>query len=360
MRTVPAVAALAVVLLGGSPAAAAPSDYVVVPERTAVTSDGDTQVVSVTIENLTDQELPVVPEKADKCTLPAATYTVPPRTERTLKIRMDGKDCKLAGVELSLQIGGHKTTVTVPQPGTVASTAKPPWELLNNFWIGLGVGAAGVLLGYVFWHGNPLRPMPGLANAKWDFKESWATNTTVITALFTGIFGTTGVLEAILGAKPPSTFSVIIVASAIAVGAVGAAPILLNTLRRRVPPTPGKTGDAPLQPTAIGLMLSAFVTISATAGQLAVLVFAARTLELGGPVKNWILGLGFAGWALLVGYTGVTLVNNLTAGASPAILPAGHARELQAKVAKEEDPARVVQDISEAVLRAREPRSVIL
>jgi hypothetical protein len=132
-------------------------------------------------------------------------------------------------------------------------------------------------------------PLKGL-EASWSFKDSWASTATVIAAAFAGVFGQSDVLEAIFGDDTAPVFALATVASAVAVGLVAAAPLVLQAAR-----TPES------EVTVWGLLSAAVLTLAATGGELAVIAIGASLLDLGG-FERLLPWLGLVGGTLLAGY----------------------------------------------------------
>jgi hypothetical protein len=137
--------------------------------------------------------------------------------------------------------------------------------------------------------------------AKWTLKDSWASNVTVIAAAFAGVFGSSGVVTALLGSSGNAILGLATVSAAVAVGAVGTAPLLLQIFQ--------VDGDV----TPAGLLLGAAVTMGATGGELAVICLGTRNLPLGGLqyVLPWV-GLIFGGLILAI-YAFTNMTRTLTA-----------------------------------------------
>ncbi|TDC92169.1 hypothetical protein E1161_14620 [Saccharopolyspora aridisoli] len=121
----------------------------------------------------------------------------------------------------------------------------------------------------------------------WDFKEYWASNLTLVTAVFTGLF--TDKLEILT--TNTTVLPVVMVTNGVAVGLLGAAPLVLTIAR-----TPeGETRIA-------GWLVASILALGAAGTQLGVLVWCAdRHLDLGDA--QWILRpLGALAVVLLVAY----------------------------------------------------------
>ena len=211
-----------------------------------------------------------------------------------------------------------------------------------------------LLVTYRTWAAPPERagekklsmPLPGL-DSSWKFSDSWAANATVVTALFTGLFGAKEVTTALLGEGTSDLLAVALVSAAVSVGLAGLSPMVLQALRTRTPKIPEKkdadgnpiTAETPagLYVTPLGLLLAAFLTITATGGQLAALLYALAKTEFG---SDWaILIIGLSAGLLLFWYAAAATDQNLTTGATlapptpPAPVAQASAVELPAGVA---------------------------
>ncbi len=132
----------------------------------------------------------------------------------------------------------------------------------------------------------------------WSLKDSWASNVTVISAAFAGIFGSSEVLKAVLGKDTTPVLALTTVSAAVAVGIVGAAPLILSVLR---------SGG---QVTPIGLLSGAAFTVGGTCGELAIIALGSRRLALGG-LERLLPWAGFAGELLLCVYAFRTMRESL-------------------------------------------------
>ena len=104
---------------------------------------------------------------------------------------------------------------------------------------------------------GPWEPLPNLGSS-WTFKESWASNATVVAATFTAVFGATDVTKTIFGeTDSKEVLAIVAFASAAALGLAGTAPLLLQIWRR----WNNKTDVTP-----IGIIFAGAVTLGATGG----------------------------------------------------------------------------------------------
>jgi hypothetical protein len=253
---------------------------------------------------------------------------LPPAVQKTVSLTLTGCHLKSGdGLRLLVSAQGQ---AAVEVPGSVAPSAKPQWD-----WLALSFGLAAlaalvlvVLVGGT-WSlgqaGHTLRtPLPGLTS-DYDFSKSWASNATVISAAFAGVFGASDVLKAIVGDKDDAIQAVVLVAAAVATALVVSGTLVVLATRS------GKTV------TSGGLMGAALVTTAGTGGQLGVLLLVAEDIELGR--FRWpALVLGTAGAVLLGTYVYRSLKESLTSGLvapTPAPAAALPPREVFDKMAEE-------------------------
>ena len=284
----------------GAPASVTIDD--VEPELTEADDGGWTASLGFT--NLTDAEITL------------AVAAVEPRTgcEPTLD------DPKLlpaahADVKLKLPAGCNAgedrvaVAVTTEPPGlarfSVSAKAAdeepgPNWEHLLVFPVGLVLAFGFVWGTWRMWCPPPntqdgIRPNPGDASsmleankppwngplefldATYSFKESWVSNVTALGAVLTGVFGSSDVIEAALGADAKDSIGLAIIGAAIAVGFIAAGTVIPLAL---------KAGNAKSF-TVIGILLGATVTLAGAVGEL--YVMAVTGLELDFGAAKWVL-----------------------------------------------------------------------
>jgi hypothetical protein len=148
---------------------------------------------------------------------------------------------------------------------------------------------------------GPFHPLPGLGSS-WSFKESWASNATVIAAVFTGLFGATEVTKTILGDDSKAVLALVAVAVAASVGLAGIAPMLLQSWRRTW------SGEV----TPLGVMLASVVTLTATGGELGLIADVVYDTKTVAPEA--VLGTGILGGVLLLFYAVAATLQNLETG----------------------------------------------
>lgn len=136
--------------------------------------------------------------------------------------------------------------------------------------------------------------------AKWTLKDSWASNVTVLAAAFAGFFGSSNVVKSLVGTSGSPILGLTTVSAAVAVAAVGAAPLLLQIFK--------VNGDV----TPAGLLIGAAVTMGATGGELAVICLGVRQLPLGG-VQHVLAWAGLIGGGLVLAvYTFTNMTETLS------------------------------------------------
>ena len=255
-------------------------------------------------------------------------------------------------------------TVTVGEIALPTLTTKPPDEP-NPAWLGLlgfvgtaVIGALVIGLTYRTWDGKPapastpagsaadtteptstsnlLGGLPGLP-ATWSFKESWATNATVIAAAFTGVIGVSDIADTLFADDADDVVALVAVGSAIAIGLVGAAPMTLQMLRN-------KAGEA----TPLGIIVAGIVTVSATGGELIAAIVAALNAGLGGTVGSWALVVaGTLALIVLGAYSSRATIQNLRTGVTP---PPKDAKKIVIEIPVlsrlGEEDRRLVQDLA--------------
>jgi hypothetical protein len=338
----------------GFPAAADDAAVLVADKDRKVTltgADDGTATAAVTLANPADAtpNVQVTPKSSavDGCTIDPDPEILEPHQQQNITLTFSAA-CDIdreAGTAFTLTVGGGDPFEMHANPPTEPS---PNWAAMGLIYLGAAVLALTLLFSsYKAWKPplsryqggrHPRMSLPGLA-ASWKFSDSWAANATVITALFTGVFGADKVTVALLG-KEGSTdlLAVALVSAAISVGLAGLSPMLLQMLRERfdeqpeVPAPPGPndatqkaradpefiagTTPADLYVTPIGLIAAAVLTLTSTAGQLATILYSVVETDF---AEDWILYLiGFLSLVLLGAYAWINTQQNLTTGATLA------------------------------------------
>ncbi|MEU4450951.1 hypothetical protein AB0F44_06455 [Nocardioides sp. NPDC023903] len=306
-----AIATTFVVLwIGVSAAGAAPADYVLSSDKATIEGD-DEPTVGITLINLTDQPATVelaTSEGGNNCV--PSDEELPARQETELTFTL--KDCDFGDektVALTLEVEGVTFKVTARN----GEESTPNWDILWTYTGSFGAGLLLIIAGWIWFlakppaalstknNVGPTTPLPYLG-ATWSFKDSWAANVTLVSAVFTGIFGSSDLLKSVTGAEAPSTLALITIASAIGVALVGLGPLVLQALR-----------NDKSEVIAGGLFLSAAIAVG-TAGGLALIIIRSVEGAVSGSAKYFLWGGGVLALALLAVYAVTSIRQNLITG----------------------------------------------
>lgn len=293
------------------PASAAPPDYVLATS-TAPIEDEDGQLsITLSFINLTDRPAIVALTTDDgggACS--PSTEELDPRRQEELTFSLD--ECDFGDrrtVALTADVEGVELSVA----GRLDDSGDPEWALLWTFAWTLGAGIVAVLLGWAGFRTNPPvdldvkprvrfgTPLPYLG-ATWSFKDSWAANVTLVSAVFTGLFGSSELLTAATGDEAKSTVALITIASAIGVALVGLGPLILQAAR-----------SDKAEVYAGGLFASAAVAVGASGGLALVIVRAVSPL-VDGLASRLLWTAALLGLLLLAVYAVTSVRQNLTTG----------------------------------------------
>jgi len=347
-----AVALIAGSICSGFAAPAIAQDAVLVSDNREVTlveGDNNTATSTVTLTNPTTDTPTVTAEPMSSAQVGCKIAADPERLEPlqqqkvTLKFSAACDVDREEGIEFKLTVGEGPPFNVQANPSKQPS---PNWIVVGGIYV------VAAILAFLFllratqkWTPPDTRwkeadkfrmSLPGLS-ATWKFADSWAANATVVTALFTGLFGTEKVTIAILGEEGSTDLlALALVSAAISVGLAGLSPMVLQMLRKRfdrqgpVPPKPpagSRVQDLNLKhiagPTPAnwyvtpwGLIAAAVLTLAATVGQLASILYGLLQTDF---AEDWILiVVGLVGLALLGGYAWTNTQQNLTIGATLA------------------------------------------
>jgi hypothetical protein len=366
-------------LFGVMGQAAADDSPVLIEEGNEVTmsvADG-TAMVTVTLENQSKRQLQVGarPGKGARpgCGItPVGPTTLRPHRQQkfTFALNSGCEPDRPRGTNVVIQAGGGKFAIHAnpplvdgpddgapPDTGTgtgtgtgsdpagseTATSISPDWGEVGVIYLVAFVTSTVVLVGAFFSWTEPVEragerrmrmSLPGLA-ASWKFSDSWAANVTVITAIFTGLFGADKVATELLGSEAAkSVLAIAIVSAAISVGLTGTGPMLLQALRGEFAERPpnmdgaGKPTTVATPPgfyiTPVGLLSAAVVTLTATSGQLATILIAVLETDFGDD--KILVAIGIVAGMTLLGYAVATTRQTLTVGAtlgkpSPPVRP---------------------------------------
>lgn len=329
-------------------------------ERAAGT--GGDETVDITLSNPSAQPVAIVaalaPGETTQVCKPVATKPASVAAQQEVTVTVTFADCPNdSDPTVRFVLNDDQGNSVLPHGATLVatppSTPTPEWAVLRWF---LYAGGAGFLIALVAWatwpavdlksrtraaggakptparlsHPGWRDPLPRLASG-WKFQDSWASNATVVAALFAGLFGATDVTTTILGSDAKKVLTTVAVAVALAVGLAAIAPMVLQACQT----------VAPAQVTPAGMVLASTLTIAATGGELWVTV-----LTVHGTVKlhhDWVIWVGVAGSLLVVAYAFSATWQNLSAGLDPdpndkpgpALIPVNAIRALVRDILKE-------------------------
>jgi uncharacterized membrane protein len=235
-------------------------------------------------------------------TVPAAqhakiTVTIPSACEVK-----DGFDFQIAATQ------GRATqaalTINAAKPGPRA----PNWGALVSFPIAFVVLIVMFVATFAMTKWKPTDQLAHL-EPKWSFTDSWVNTVTVAAGLLTGIFGSSGVVKALLGKDADDAVALATVGAAIAAAIIAASPLVVTVFK--------KGGNV----TIAGFFLAASLTLTGAFGELWVVGQAGAKLDLGGFQDNVILAV-VAAMLLLAAYAVRSLHEIVTTGLTTPPPPA--------------------------------------
>lgn len=290
-------------------ALADPGNYVLVSDKVELTRHDDgTATIEVSLINLTNVDAEVsaavTPEQKGCRAAVDSDGLLRRGRQSTFKITVTG--CSLPDKDpTNVNVVLDKTT-TLPTVSATPTGPDPDWHLMGVFLP--TVLGAGAVVALALLLSAPSEPTPQLKHLKdgWTLKDSVAADVTVLATAFTGIFGATDVLKA-LGDKTGSVLALATVASAVGLGLVGAASFVVQAFR--------KEGNV----TTLGLWAGSTLTLGGTAGQLWVVLLAARNLDLGSIGDVWLYAAGGLASLLLCLYGYTNTVFSLKAETKPPL-----------------------------------------
>lgn len=327
MRHHLAVAATLGILLAFAAPASANSQTAVTIGATEVKLEpaktgGGTATISLT--NLTDKSIrleQVEPPKGNpRCLVELDTGLLKPARTTSVTATI-ANACGAVTKALSFEIvpaGGVALPVDVLPP----ASNKVDWDLLAD-WFARSLIAAFVLMLAVYgaWMAAsgtlivPWESLPSLETS-WSFKDSWVSSVTAITALATGVLGSSEVVKAILGKDADESLAQATIGSAVALALIAAAGVVVLLFKT--------LGSGKF--TALGVLLGSAVALGAAGGQIGVIFESARGFDLGGREDRLDVYIVVA-LLLLAAYGFVSVLSVLIQGrqvtASPDPLPAG-------------------------------------
>lgn len=265
------------------------ANTIIVPGDTvqATRADDGTTTLKVSITNLGPSAVKPTLTPDDSCSSGTGDKTVPPSSQVSVTFVMV---CEPGG-----QVR-HATIESSTLTFSVAAEPSPKFGALWAFFWGFLPALGGVGLGYLTWRrhpgGNPPRAaqdarqrsssaaapeqpadgtwpppttlgssLPGLAN-DWKFSDNWAANIGLGSALFTGVFSTSGAAEQVLGEDSSAQLAVLTVAAALSAALVGCGPLMLVIWKRRYSDRYGVAKEH----TIVGVLAAATLVLTATFG----------------------------------------------------------------------------------------------
>ena len=332
-----------------SPAEATSGDVVIgAGPHEATPTDGSSAVLVLSVWNVSTAPLTLSLHDLTGCERPSEQPAVPASSQADVTFTMhcsDGDEQRTAILTATPTTG---TSTTVDVPFTLAARTGPDGGPMLLFLVGIGIGLAATLLPYWYWTRNPegnpdpsapsdtsdsrtsaerwatpqtsdpsadapksnivvrawkslSETLPGITK-DWSFVDNWASNAGLATALFTGVFAATDPLKVVLGTDASQAQSTIIIASALAVALIGAAPLLLVICKRRF----RKDHGVARHHTVGGVLAATLVVITASTG----LVLTAASV-LGGW---WPWTAAIAASAVLLVYSWKSIPQTLALG----------------------------------------------
>lgn len=298
------VIALVFLLFSGTPAVAVPADVIIDDVRPELSAAPDRKA-EFTLTNLTSTALkidvtPAVQEPNCRLGPPSPGELVP---AQPVKVSVTvPPSCTVAGTGLkfTVRVGTTPIDVTAMLP----EQAKPKWQVLQIYkWLFLVTFVLALLACLLLLVIRGKWVLSYLDSA-WSFKDSWAGNVTVIGGVLTGVFGTSGVVKALLGEDAESAVAPAVVGAAVSAAFVAAGPIVALSIK----------WDKKF--TTFGLFLAAALTMTGALGELWIVTIAALGLDLGGlQERAWTLGV--LGTVLLLWYGISTLYRAVVDGTTP-------------------------------------------
>lgn len=292
-----------------------------------LSATGDKLTGTLSVSNDSDASVPITVTPgggAAGCRITPSPESVAARRQSAITLTFTG--CKPeASTRLVMEVGSQRFDLVAdpegPSPDFRVLFAFPAAAVFGALVVGLAWRSSGA---DVPRSSGGVQMLPGLA-ATWKFTDSWASNATVITAAFSGVFGAKEVAAVVLGSKSDAVVSLAIVAAAVAVGLVALGPMLVQAARTWTDTRPEtKDGGSVTRRavpsgyyvTPLGLFLGGAVTLAGTVGQLVVLLIAVRGVISGTvSVAIGVLAVGVVAW-----YAAASTRQSLRAGSdlSPA------------------------------------------
>lgn len=152
---------------------------------------------------------------------------------------------------------------------------------------------------------KPNRPLESLG-ADWSFSESWASNITVGATIVTAVLASSDALTAVIGEEPTAALGICAVGAALSVALAAAGGLVNNA---------SKSKKVEGVPTALGVVLAAFFTLTAVFSEAGTVAFAAMDLKWG--VDDFWPRAGLTLATTLLVWYGIRSLSGMLAAADP-------------------------------------------
>jgi hypothetical protein len=288
-------------------------------EVTLAQADNGGWSTTVGLTNLTDGPVTVAAKASTpNCALEVGggTSKIPAAQHRDLTVSIPAP-CKASeGFSFVLTATSNETTQSFSVTAGRKEATVVDWSSLQCFLWALLASFIVVLCVLLIWHGNTtpdrqkrfdsehgFTDLTGLDKA-WTFKDSMVSSLTAASGLVAVVLGSSDFLKASLGAKAEAAIAVASIAGAIAVALVGAAGVLVLTLK--------KPSSASVS--AIGLCAGTVVALGAAGGQVWTIAILLNDLKINGLAEGVVWAATAAATALLIGYAWVSLAGLLEQG----------------------------------------------
>jgi hypothetical protein len=276
---------------------------------------------TVGLTNITDSDLSISAQPTTAaCDLEVGdgTAVLPAAQHAELTVSIPAMCEADDGIAFVLTASATGVNQRLPVTASPKSTPAVFWSSLLSFPVALLASFVLVAIVYLVWrkrtrnHGKESfrTPLKGL-EATWSFKDSMVSNLTAASGLVVLVLGSSEFLKTVLGKEAESAIGVAAIAGAIALALVGAAAVLVFTLKK----------PSERYITIGGLCAATVVGLGAAGGQVWSLTILVSDLDLGlvGQALVWV-GCVLAS-ALLFGYAFVSLYGLLEKGTKASDTP---------------------------------------
>jgi hypothetical protein len=271
--------------------------------------------LAIDVINTGTEPLALHLEPADGDCAPTADPILNPGRSTTITFTFPA-ECDPGDDGVKFTLTSDPATSTVELTAKRAADAQPAfeWDSFDAYLIALGIAAGLVMLG---WYFSKVGGDKWLAfDAKWTFKDSYASTTAVGAAVFTGLFGATDVLKAIFGDSDAKTLtSTALVGAALTAALAGVGPLLLTVLHA------GRPADRPDYERVLGVALASTCVFGGQLGFIWVMLGVVHDSSLtNNGVANATAAIAAV---LIVLYAFFSTIETFNAGLERAKKPAG-------------------------------------